>query len=174
MCMCACVCVRTQRGQKREGERKSVIRSSAILWIMYFQYILWRFLIFYPNRSHHLIQHTHTMTFSADSMCVIWFTIPIAYDWILLVLLFVSLSFFAFLALCPSSTARCFLLKCHQTKSKMCSAHTHGCAKIKTNIQTHRTLILFISFFLSWNWFCLFQLGLSFICSQPKARISIM
>lgn len=56
--MCVCVfAVACGEKEVRRWEEK-VSRSSAILRIMYFQYIFERFLIFYPNPNHHLVLHT--------------------------------------------------------------------------------------------------------------------
>lgn len=63
------VCAFARSGERSEKVKKSVIGSSAMLWIMYFQYILWRFLIFYPNRSHHLMRHTRTQLHSLRTQC---------------------------------------------------------------------------------------------------------
>lgn len=59
------MCSRTWGERRQKVEEKSVSRSSAILWIMYFQYILVKFLIFYPDPGHHLL-YTHRASIQSE------------------------------------------------------------------------------------------------------------
>lgn len=148
--MCMCVCSHTAGTEARRWKKKCDPIVSNTLDYVFSIHSLEIFDILSESQPPLNTAHTHTHN---DILCglnvcnMIHNSDCVRLDLTGFIICFLVI-FFPFSFSVPLRLLVVFYLSVIKQKAK-CALLTHGCAKIKTNIQTHRTLILFISFFLS-------------------------